>query len=261
MGNIFDALQHAERFRTGQDANMSAPEPGGDNRPIAPLPEPRTAAGLPVKRQPPPGIEQEMISLYQHIDCRMADIPKRAIQFISSSDGEGVSTVVREFARFASMVLGKTVLIVDAAHRNPSQHLYFDIGFQRGWGDALEQREKMEQTVYGTSNSRLYVSPLVPHAPLSPRIYDCEATSNLLNEMKRRFDLVLIDSSPATQSPDSLAFSRCVDGVVLVVEAEKTRRQVAEMVKGKIEKSGGTVLGVVLNKRRYHIPESIYRRI
>ena len=52
-----------------------------------------------------------------------------------------------------------------------------------------------------------------------------------------------------------------VDGVVLVVEAEKTRWPVALNVKEKTEQGGGRVLGVVFNKRKYYIPEWLYRRI
>jgi Mrp family chromosome partitioning ATPase len=55
--------------------------------------------------------------------------------------------------------------------------------------------------------------------------------------------------------------SRQVDGVVLVLAAEDTRWPVAERVKESIERSGGRVLGIVLNKRRYHIPPCIYRRL
>jgi Mrp family chromosome partitioning ATPase len=52
-----------------------------------------------------------------------------------------------------------------------------------------------------------------------------------------------------------------VDGVVLVVEAEKTRWPVAENVRDKIKGSGGNILGIVLNKRRYYIPEWVYKKL
>ena len=52
-----------------------------------------------------------------------------------------------------------------------------------------------------------------------------------------------------------------MDGVVLVLEAEKTRWQVADKARESIENHGGKVLGVVLNKRRYYIPDFIYSRI
>ena len=59
--------------------------------------------------------------------------------------------------------------------------------------------------------------------------------------------------------PDGPALVSQVDGVILVVEAEKTRWQVALSAKEKIIKSGGTILGTVFNKRKYYIPEYIYK--
>ena len=50
-----------------------------------------------------------------------------------------------------------------------------------------------------------------------------------------------------------------VDGVILVVEAEKTRWQVALNVKEKILQHGGNLLGVVFNKRQFYIPNFIYK--
>jgi Mrp family chromosome partitioning ATPase len=80
-------------------------------------------------------------------------------------------------------------------------------------------------------------------------------------KLRQRFDLILIDSPPATTSPDGLALSSKVDGIVLVVEAEKTRWPVAESTKNRILSSGGKILGIVLNKRRYHIPDFVYKRL
>lgn len=60
---------------------------------------------------------------------------------------------------------------------------------------------------------------------------------------------------------DVIALAGKVDGVVLVVESERTRREVALQYKDRLEKSGAHILGVVLNKRRFHIPEWVYNRL
>ena len=62
-------------------------------------------------------------------------------------------------------------------------------------------------------------------------------------------------------SADGLAVASKVDGVILVVEAEKTRWQTVRKVKDSISRVGGNILGVVLNKRRYYIPQSIYKHL
>ncbi|MBT0652916.1 CpsD/CapB family tyrosine-protein kinase [Geomobilimonas luticola] len=259
MSNIFEALQLAEKER-GDVQERQAVSVHEEKR----FPS-KTSVKEPVQADKYPlqnvgsSVEAEMVALYQNIDFVLPDLPQRAIQFISSHEGEGVSSVVREFARQASVIMGKSVLIVDAAHRNPSQHIFFNIPPDYGWKDAMKNGEPVENAVYKAGNHNLYLSPLVPHTTLSPHVYDFAATSKLLTDFKKKFDLILIDSSSATTSPDCIALTRSVDGVILVIEAEKTKWQVAEAVKDKIVKNGGNILGIVLNKRRFYIPDSIYK--
>jgi Mrp family chromosome partitioning ATPase len=89
----------------------------------------------------------------------------------------------------------------------------------------------------------------------SPSIKD------IWDSLRQRYDLVLIDSAPLEVSPDGIEISRRVDGVVLVVEAEKTRWQVVENLKEKILNNGGSIIGIVFNKRRFYIPDAIYNRL
>ena len=71
----------------------------------------------------------------------------------------------------------------------------------------------------------------------------------------------MIDSPPISASSDGLAIVRKVDGVIFVIEAEKTRWPVAQAAKEKIVSHGGNILGMVFNKRRFYIPEFVYRKI
>ena len=84
---------------------------------------------------------------------------------------------------------------------------------------------------------------------------------DLLNSLKEQFDLIVIDSAPALSTADGLCISSSVDGVVLVMEAENTRWPVAEEAKDRITVHGGNLLGIVLNKRQYYIPDFIYKHL
>jgi len=82
-----------------------------------------------------------------------------------------------------------------------------------------------------------------------------------MEQLKQTFDLVLVDSWSVAVPPKPVLFSPHVDGVVLVVDAGKTRWQIAERQKRELTSQGGNVLGVILNNRTYPIPDSIYRRL
>lgn len=255
MSNIYEALEQAQREKNDSKIQslVSIPE----TRPA----EEEAHVKRIVRRSAAIPMDAEMFSLYQSIDFLLPGISEKTILFVSPQGGEGVSTVVREFARMAATKLNKTVLIMDAAHHNPSQHLYFNIKGGYGWKDVMSKGEPLDKACYQASTNNLYLSPISPPTAVAPSAYDHTTAVGFLEGLKNKYDLILIDSSPAAIAPDSVAISRFADGVVLVMEAERTRRQVIESVKGRIERYGGNVLGIVFNKRRYYIPDFIYKRL
>ena len=52
-----------------------------------------------------------------------------------------------------------------------------------------------------------------------------------------------------------------VDGVMLIIESGKTRKQVAIKAKQELENAGAKVLGVILNRRKHYIPDWVYKRL
>ncbi|SNB46144.1 CpsD/CapB family tyrosine-protein kinase [Geobacter sp. DSM 9736] len=267
MSNIYEALQQAQREKKRPLPTQPVREEQGrveEQKPVTlqkrripeiPMPEDYLADSVELDA------EKEMVSLYQSIVHSLADYPRKIIQFIGSVDGEGVSTIVREFAKLLATKLGKTVLILDAAHRRPTQHLFCEIAHEHGWKDVVEGSQPVDKGICYAGVPNLFLSPIAQDATLPSHIYNLPVANRFLLELKQKFDFVLIDSSAATSSPDCLAITRSADGVVLVVAAEKTRWQVVESVKAKIEKNGGNIIGMVLNKRRYYIPKSFYRHL
>ncbi len=83
----------------------------------------------------------------------------------------------------------------------------------------------------------------------------------LISRLKQEFGLVIIDGPPILDSTHSLVLCQHVDGLVLVIEAGKTRRQVVNVAMQQIARAGGQVLGAVMNKRQYFIPGWIYDRL
>ncbi|MBE0604271.1 MAG: chromosome partitioning protein, partial [Deltaproteobacteria bacterium] len=110
-------------------------------------------------------------------------------------------------------------------------------------------------------DSNLYLCPIVGPGIDPRKDVTASAVLELWGYLKSRVDLVVVDSAPASNSADGVSLARTADGVVLVLEAEGTRRPVAANLLDAVRKAGGNVLGVVFNKRRYYIPDSIYRKL
>ncbi|WP_287082236.1 hypothetical protein [Methylobacterium sp.] len=74
-----------------------------------------------------------------------------------------------------------------------------------------------------------------------------------------RFDLAIVDCEPITEIGDAAALSPFVDGFIVVIGAERTRRAVAQRALADLKAAGGAPLGVVLNRTRRPIPKWLYR--
>ncbi len=107
----------------------------------------------------------------------------------------------------------------------------------------------------------LYVIPCGgPHAEPLP-VLQSNGFDLFLKRMRDSYDFVILDAPPIHGFAETRVLCPKVDGVILVIESGKTRRQVAFSAKKQLEKAGAKLLGVVVNKRKYYIPEFIYRRL
>lgn len=184
--------------------------------------------------------DEEMVRLHQQIEALLPGNSRRAIQFIGSRDGEGTTSVAREFAMTAATRFGRRVLLLECPQHRSRQ---------------VAGIEAPPVPVAGTT---LCVGDL-PQALVAPSHPDnSNSADDVWRRLRQAYDLIVIDTPPASNAPEGLALAGQVDGVVLVLEAESTRWPVAAHAKESIVRSGGRVLGVVLNKRRHYIPAFIY---
>jgi protein-tyrosine kinase len=241
MSKIYEALEHAQVEVLKDSPKLPPPRDGGIS----------TVSELVIEKE---------LRVYQGLATLFPDSTRKIIQFIGSREGEGTSTVAREFARVSALKFGRSVLLLDADYYHPTQHIFFNIQREFGWQDVMGDNGAIDKALYQVGDTRLFLCPNSPNSGASSQISSLQMDI-FLKKLRERFELIVVDSQPATTSSDGLSISSKVDGVVLVVEAEKTRWPVAETAKERIQRNGGNILGVVLNKRRYYIPEWIYRRL
>jgi Mrp family chromosome partitioning ATPase len=205
-------------------------------------------------------MEEEMIVLYQSINTLLSGTQNKVIQFMGSREEEGTSTIVREFAMTTVLKYGKSVLLLDADLCNPGQHPFFNIKSEHSLEETIREGGSVDKALYQVANSSLFLGQFFK-ASNSPCSFLASFDIDDLLEKLKRFDFIVIDSSPATSFSIGLATSHFVNGVVLVLEAEKTRWPVTRSLKDRIISNGGKILGVVFNKQRHYIPEFIYKRL
>jgi len=243
MTRIYQALEQANRERSNLGAPVDA---------IVPM----TEVAVPAS----PDLDARMEGLYQAICSMLPSDRGRIVGFIAAHTGAGVSSVSAELARVAEKGHGASVLLVDTDLRNGAICGRFGLKPATGIQEAIANNRPVEEAIVQSGTSHLYLSAL--SAAGSGAINtDSRALHAAMDRLRDDFDLIIFDAPPALETAAGLAISAFADGMVIVVEAEKTRWQVAESVRDAIEKQGGNVLGVVLNKRHYHIPDFIYKRL
>jgi len=192
------------------------------------------------------------------IQSRQGAKPGYSILVVSAAHGEGTSTVAREIA--ALLVRdGKTrAVLVDANLRTPSQHKAFGVERAGGLTEVITRGLALDQAVHNGNSSPV---PLLTSGRLASHptgVLSAPGLRTALEGLRSRYGWVIVDGPPTTVYSDAGILAPLVDGVVLVVQAEKTRWQVAEQAKRTLEESGARLLGAVLSRRQFHIPKALY---
>lgn len=185
----------------------------------------------------------------------------KTVLFTGTSRGCGVTTTAIGLATALTNDSNLRVLLVDANLRSPYLHRLFDIKPHPGLSDILFDEKQVEFEMRRIGEKQLYVLPggYAYEKAVYPK--ESERLKHFLAMVHSRIDFVIIDASGLDNGSCLQLFCRMIDGVVLVVEAGKTRRSAAMRVKKEIEKTGTRLLGLILNRKKYYIPEWIYKRL
>jgi protein-tyrosine kinase len=194
--------------------------------------------------------------LCQRLECLLQGSGGKIVQFIGSRKGEGTSTIVKHFAGIAALHTKKSVLVLDTDREYPVQQVLFDVQPKYCLNEVTADGGPIDRAYCQVDDPRLSVC-LVSGNSVSPA--QVLNVNGLWEKLRIHFDLVIVDSPPLEVSSDALAMVPRVDGVILVIEAERTRWPVVQNSKDSIIAHGGNILGAVFNKRRYHIPGWIYK--
>lgn len=173
-----------------------------------------------------------------------------AIGLTSCNPGEGVSTVSANLAISAAESSGQPVLLIDAELARPSVAKAFGVNASPGLMEAIAGDCLPLDCVQHTASPNLSVitAGLITGRP-APRV-DHERLAKLIADWKRDFSLIVFDLPKANALSPCFAMVGALDGVLLVVEADRVDGELAQRAKRQLQESQANVVGVVLNKER-----------
>ncbi len=192
----------------------------------------------------------------------------KSLLITSSLPSEGKTTTAINTAISLAQT-GAKVLIIDADMRRPRLHTVFDISNARGLSTLLSSEVKDDEilkTIQFEEETKVNLLPSGPVPPNPAELIGSEQMSNLLKFLQKNFTHVVVDSPPIASFTDGVLIASLVDGVILVVHAGRSSRQVVRRSRQLLQDVGAKIFGVVLNnvnlksQDNYYYYQSYYHR-
>lgn len=205
----------------------------------------------------PKAPEAEMFrNLRTNIQFMNADSEKKVMVVTSTIPGEGKSYVSANLAT-AFAQIDKKVLIVDTDMRKGRQYTIFNLRPRPGLSNYLSgvvdqdfrgDKENIESYIQETHIDNLYLITAGSVPPNPSELLVSSKMEKIISSLIDKFDIIIFDAPPCLIVADALIISRLVDFNIIVTAQNITRKEDLIKAKESIEKVGGKVAGIVLNK-------------
>ncbi|GFO64864.1 hypothetical protein M1B72_04865 [Geomonas paludis] len=241
MSNIFDALEQARRERHKDDPPSPDVVGGGRNN------NSNIADSVSAST-----IDAEIAEMFVRFEEQLKG-PGLVMQLISSHLGEGVSSVAQRFASVSSTLLDKKVLLVKLLECVVATDN--NLPAQLKWQEVLSDNQGSDFSV----QKRGGVTEVCVLFDLCSK--QLKEDPNVLSKTKSMYDIIIFDMPSVAAQPHGVELTRYADIVVIILESEKTKLFALQSLKEKITHNSDAFVGVVLNKRCFHIPDRLYAKL
>lgn len=197
--------------------------------------------------------------LVGQIEIALARPGCRVLLMSSSAAGEGTTEVTIGMGITLASMMGRKTAIVDCNFHHPDLHVKFGAPCV-GLAEYLAGQVSLEKALANTVVPNMYVMPVGKQME-SFVAFSRDDLEGLIAALRKKFEYVLIDAAPMGAYPECAVLCDKVDAVILVIRYASTRREVVRIARDVITRAGGRILGVVLNRRRFPIPEFLYKRL
>jgi polysaccharide biosynthesis transport protein len=175
-----------------------------------------------------------------------AGSPPKTILITSATGGEG-KTVTAVNSAIAFAQTGARVLLIDTDLRKSRCHKVLGFDNYLGLTQILVGQRPFEEVVHKTDHTELSFLGAGPFSPNPSELLASQEMRDLLDDLAKRYDYIVLDSAPVAPVSDSVALSSMVDAVVIVVGAQ-TPKQIVQNTCTRLNHVGARMLGLVLNR-------------
>lgn len=179
----------------------------------------------------------------------------KSILFTSALRGEGKSTTVAHLAAMLALHPERKVLVVDMDLRRPQIHHHYETPVQPGLTDVILKKAGLDRAIRSTEIPNLQLLVAGSRVSRPEQVLNSPEMAELFIELRRRYDLVLIDSPALVPVADACGFVGLSDGVILMVMAGKSTRPHVQRARELVLGMGANILGVIVGNIQEAAPE------
>ncbi len=198
-------------------------------------------------KEPRSSVSESYRGIRTRILFSIAETQPKIILMASATEQEGKTLTSANLAVIMAKT-GSRVLLMDCDMRKPRLNRIFGVDREKGVSNVLVGDCSFADAVQETEITNLHLIPC-GHIPPNPsELLGSRAMRELLTTLSNDYDRILIDSSPVSAVTDAVVLSKIVDGVVLVVQANRTEREVVRRSVDQLVAVNAQMLGVILNR-------------
>jgi capsular exopolysaccharide synthesis family protein len=191
-------------------------------------------------------ISETYRALRTNIDFSSIDKQLQVIMITSAGPGEGKSTTAANLA-VSYAQSDRKVLLVDADLRKPTEHHFFQLSNRFGLSSYISQQTSLKDVIQDTNVPNLFAITSGPIPPNPAEMMASKRMSDLLEQLRQQFDVILIDTPPVLAVTDAQIVASKSDGVIMVIDYGKVKRDIAAKAKKALEHVNARILGVAMN--------------
>lgn len=171
----------------------------------------------------------------------------KVINITSCDENEGKTTISLLLSKSLSEIDKKVVFVDCDMRKSVVASHYTDAKNAKGLSEYLSGLAQYDEVVCNTEYDGLDIIVSGPYCPNPVELLMSDKFTQLLEELKEKYDYVIIDSPPLGLVIDSAVIAKNCDGAIMVINSGRVRNRQAKHTKAQLEKSGCKILGVILN--------------
>lgn len=189
-------------------------------------------------------ISEAYRTLRTNLSFYSVDNPIRTLVVTSPAPDEGKSTTIANLAVTMAQS-GRRTILVDCDLRRPTLHELFEVDNNTGI-TSMVLNENAPPPLRKTEVENLWLLPSGPKPPNPADLLGSRQIDRVLTQLKEQADIVLLDAPPVVGVTDAAVLGAKTDGVLLIINAGKTRREHAERAKELLERARVRIIGAAL---------------